>query len=229
MMPFSDKLDLSRFLINNLHLVMFIILGYMLLIVGTASTMWRKLAHANGSSRLKNLRLILFWTFFTNHNQLPRLHLRLLFFFFGLFLFLNCCFVSQSITTDKVTVSTEAIVDSNSKLMKTSKTLAIHPKELELLETAPEGNSFFKHLSQKKNCRLYTLSDLMEMRTNGLHRYVIFSHHIGILYYMSLQSEYAKKIGLVTFYKSSDYFEYLATFRMRRNLDQERRQFINSW
>lgn len=224
--PFSKKLDFAYFLVANLHLLAFIILGFLLIAV--LVTILPKLTHANGSSRLNSLKTILLHTLFVDHNQLPRLHLRMLFLFFNLYIFLNLNFLSSSIKTEKVTVPTEEIVDSISKLIKTPKTLSVDALTLNLkIRTAPEG-SFFKQLSKKHIITANGLNNLKQMKARGLHHYVLFNNHLSIVYIIYLQSQYAKESGLVAFHKLSDYVEELSVYKMRKKLDEERKRFINS-
>ena len=222
--PFSKRLDFAYFLVTNLHLLAFIILGFLL--IALMATIFPKLTHENGSSRPKSLKTILFHTLFIDYNQLPRVHLRLLFLSFSLFLLLNLNFLSNSIKTDKVLVPTDEIVDSISKLIKTPKTLAMDANTLSRFKTAPDGSSF-KQLSKKDVITVNSLKDLNQMKSTGLHRHVIFSSHTELVYLMSLVSEHARDNGLIAFHKSTDYFETLIAFLMRRNFDEKRKRFIN--
>lgn len=84
-----------------------------------------------------------------DHNRLSRDHLKLLLLFYNLFLFFNLNFLGSSITTEKVSIQTDEIVDSASKLIGSTKTLSFNDGELDLIKTAPEG-SFLKRLSGKE-------------------------------------------------------------------------------
>ena len=185
------------------------------------------LTHANGSSPLKSLKLILFRAPFMDHNQLPRVHLRLIFLFFNLFLFHNLKFLGCAIKTNKVTVPTDEIVDSTAKLLDTSKTFALNPNDLFLVKTAPKGH-FLQKLSEKDYLLINGFNGFNQMKTTGLNRFVIFTQKSGAYYFLSLLSQHAKNINAVAFSKYRNYYEHLGNYRMRRSLDEKRKRFINS-
>lgn len=210
---------------NNFRLLAYIILGFLL--ITAVSTVLPKLTHANGSSRLKSLKLILFRAPFMDHNQMPRIHLRLVLLRFNLFLFFNLNFLSSTIKTEKVAVPTFEIVDSDSKLVSSSKTLIIYWKELDLIRKAPKG-SFLSKLSSKKILEVRYIEDLVEMKAKGVKNYVTFAASDGLFHLLNLPSRYANEIGAVEFTKATVYYERLSTVPMRRNLDEKRKRFINS-
>ena len=211
-------------MVSNIPLFVFVILGYLL--VAAAAALLSKLTRTSEVSRWKSLRLVLFRVPFIDHSRLPRLHLKLMLLFFGLFLFFNLNFLAGTISTEKCTVPTDEIVDSVSKLIRTSKTLAFNDGESELVRTAPAG-SFLAKLSGKKNLVLNSSNDLIRMKTNGISNYVIFTNAIIVVFLTNRLSEHARKIGSVAFIKSTDYYERLSVFQMRRSLDEERKRFIN--
>ena len=157
----TKKLDFSYLLTSNLVLLTFIGLGCLL--IAALAAILPRLSYANCSSRLKSLRLVLFSALFTDYKQSPRIHLRLLLLFFGLFLFLNINFISGNVKTDNVTVSTDEIVDSTSRLAATSKTLVVDAQRLDLIKKTPKG-SFLEKLSEKKYFRFKGLHVLNRMK-----------------------------------------------------------------
>lgn len=205
---------------------MFIVLGFLLIVAIT--TIFPKLTHLNGNSPLRSLKLILFRALFMNSNSLPRVHLRLMFLFFNLFLFFNFNFLGGSITTDKVIVRTDEIVDSAAKLICTSKPLLIHWRESDLVKLAPE-RSFLKTISRKKILELNKMNDFLKrIKTTGIDFYVVFAVQSGLVHFMAIMARHAKDVGSVAFLKSTDYYERLAVYEMRKSLEEERKQFINS-
>ena len=134
--PYSEQLDMSTFFISNLHLFAFIILGYLL--IAAIATILPRLVGSNYRSPLKSLRLVLSKASFMDYNRLPRVHLKLMFFFFGLFLFFNLNFIGGIIKTDKCTVDSSDVVDSQAKLIGTSKTLATSMEYINLIKKAPK-------------------------------------------------------------------------------------------
>lgn len=221
----TKNLDLTSFLLNNLWLLAFILLGYLL--IAACATILPRLTFANGGSRLKNLKLLLFRALFMNHNRLPRVHLRLMFLFFGLFLFLDLNFFAFTIKTQKVTVDVDEIVESPAKLLKTSKTLIIDAAENHLFFTSPEG-TLLKRLSEKKIFKVNSLSDLVSIKSKGINSFVAVCREECIYWVMGFLAKTVNDNGSVVFIKATNYYERLVKYLMRKNLDDERKRFINS-
>ena len=192
----------------------------------TITTILAELTHANRGRPLKSPKLRLCRALFLDHDRLPRVHLRLLFLFFDLFLFFNFNFIAGSINTDKCTVPSDGIVDSRSKLLSTPKPLIIDGLEARFVRRAPEG-SFLHRISRKTLFEVNSLRDLDRVKADGISRYVMFDKQRGLVGSMSFLAEQAGRTGSVAFTKTSDY-ERLAAFRMRRSLDNARKRFINS-
>ena len=123
----------------------FIILGYLL--NSAVATILPKPTHAN-ETRWKSFKVVLLKMPFKSYSQLPTIHLKLLFLFFGLFLFFNLNFLSGTIRTEKLSVATEEIVDSTFKLVSTLKTIVISGLTSNLIKKSPKA-SFLKKLSKK--------------------------------------------------------------------------------
>ena len=203
---------------------MFVVLGYLLIAALAAALPC--LTYANCSSRLGSLRLVLFNAPFADYRRLPRVHLRLLLSFFSLFLFFNLIFFGCFITTDNVTVPTDKLVDSTAKLIATSKTLAFRSNDLDLIRMAPDG-SFLKRLSEKNTFLIKRLGDFVRMQTSGINNFIILDNEISLVYYMNILG-HARNRSSVAFLPSTDYYESLVVFLMRRSLGEERKRFIKS-
>ena len=221
--PHSKNPDFFSFLVDNFWLLTYTVLGY-LLIAAVAATL-PKLTPAGGSASLRNLKRLLFRALFMNHNRWPRVHLRLMFLFFSIFLFFNFNFIAGRTQTEKVTVPTDEIVDSASKLLGTSKTLIIDGFMSEILRRAPK-NSLLNGLSGKKLFKVHSLGDLR--RIKAVDEYVLFIKNAALDASMLLLVQPAKRIGSVAFMKATDYFESLVAFQMRRDLDEKRKRLIDS-
>ena len=208
-------MDISSFLVGNVQLLALIVLGYVLL--AAATTILPKLTHANRITRLKSLKLILFRVPFADQSKLPRVHLRLMLLFFSLFLFVNLNLLAGTIKTDKVTVDTDAIVHSASKLLSTPKTLVLHVLELNSMRLAPEG-SFLKRLftSKKQLLVVDSFNDLIRMKANGINNHVIFMDSNFVAFFVDFLSRYANGVA---FFKSTAYYEFLTVYPIRRSLD----------
>lgn len=150
-----------------------------------------------------------------------------MFLFFSFFLFFNCNFIFGAIKTDKVTVQTDQIVDSASKLIDTSKPLNIYKRESSLLLGAPEG-SFLHRLGKKQIVVLRYLSDLIQIQKVGVDRYLYLNEETALPFLMNLLASSAKKANLLAFIKPTGYYEALVSLRVRANLDEERKRYINS-
>ena len=222
--PQSRNLDFAEFFTSNLWLLTSILLGYLL--VGVTTTILFRPTSSDRSIPLKRLRLVLFRALFMDHNKLPGVHLKLIFLFFNFFLFFSHNFLRCAIKTDKVTVPTHEIVDSTPKLLATSKTLVINGVESDFVKSSPDG-SFLKRLSRKKSVKVNNLNDLIRFKTTGVQLYVSFAEEFALAYAMSFTSQFIDDPGSVAFQKSTSYFERLATFPMRRGLDEERKKFIS--
>lgn len=222
--PNSNIFDFSSVLFNNLCLLTMVVLGYLLVVAIT--TALPVLVHAN-CSHLKSLKLVLVRALFMDTQELPSASLRLVFLFFGLFLFFNLNFLSGTVKTDKVTIETDDIIDSSDKLAGTTKTLATGWLGAALMKTAPEG-SFLKKLSKKKILLVDGVVELEKVKSRGIDCCVFFANRIPLAYVMSLLSLHANDIGSIAFAKPTGHYELLTTLYMRRNLDEERKRFINS-
>lgn len=204
--------------------MIFVILAYLLLAITVA--VLPKLVHENCNSRWKSLKLILTRAILKNQDHLTSVHLKLMFLFFNFFIFLILNFLAGSITTDKITVRTEDIVDSPPKLISTSKTVVFGDGEEELVKTAPEG-SFLNRLSKKKFLVLDSAKSFVRIQKE-LNNYVLFTSSLFVVYLTNLFSKHAKKIGSVAFIESIDFYERLCVFQIRKDLEKESKRFINS-
>lgn len=223
MRPNSRSYDLSSFLVENVPLLAYVLLGYLLLAITTA--ILPQLTHANHSSCWKSLKLVLLKVPFMDHSQLPRVHLRIMLFFFSIFLFFQLNFLSNTIKTEKVTIPTDDLIDSPAKLLATTKTLTINQGGLKWLKQAPEGSFLRKLLCVKKIAEI-DAKDLDKMRKN-IDGYLTLEKEIAVVFWMSLFSQDARDSGVVAFLPEVTYYETLDGFTMRRSLEEERERFIN--
>ena len=99
----SDKADLSSFLLQNVLLLVFIAVGYLLvaILVGI-------LLQTMANYRTKIIARIVSSTFFLNYKQLGSVSNKVstLFVFFNLFLFINFEILSCTIKVDKLLINT---------------------------------------------------------------------------------------------------------------------------
>lgn len=224
MKPRSSTLDFSHFLIENVHLLIFAILGYLL--IAAVVVALPKLVHPNYNSRLKSLKLILTRAMLMDPTRLPSVHLKLMFLFHLFFFFFVLNFLAGSITTEKVVIPTDEICNSPSKLIATSKTVVFGDGEEDIVKGAPT-NSFLDKLSKKKILVLDSPRDFVKMQKE-LNNYVFFTNHLLVVFLTRLLSKHANKIGSVAFIDSKDFYERLSVLQMRRGLNKENKRFINS-
>lgn len=220
--PTSRSYDLASFLVQNLSLVAYILLGWLLVVLTT--TIWAKLTRSILNFRRENPKLFLFRVPFIGSSRLQLVHLKLIFWSFSLFLFLNLQLLSSTIQTEKVTVPTDEIVDSPVKLISTSKTLTVGQGGLLMIKQAPT-NSFLGRLSSKEFFEL-SMKKLGHMKTN-IDRYVFLGDEVGLSQLIGLLSRHAHSVGMVAFRNPTVYYETLLGFKMRRNLKAKLRKFIN--
>ena len=100
--------------------------------------------------------------------------------FLSFFLLFCLIFISGSIKIDKFSVPTDQLVDSTIKLIDTSKQLALHPKELNSVKSAPQG-SLLERLSKKDILLVDGLDGLDRIKAE-INDFVIFGDQTRAIY-----------------------------------------------
>jgi hypothetical protein len=142
------KVDFSSFLVENINLLFYIFIGYLLISIFNFSFL--KIHHSK-ISYLNKLKLAFFNFYQFDLNQMSLFNSKfiLIFLFFRIFLFFNLNILTNTIKTDKVVIDTKLIIDSINKLSQTSLILGFLDDEEFIFKNAPK-NSFLKKLYQTK-------------------------------------------------------------------------------
>lgn len=127
------------------------------------------------------------------------------------------------IKTDKVTVPTDQIIDSQAKLLDTTKTLVLGNGILRLVKQAPD-DSFLRRLSTKS---LLEPDGYLERMKEQLDNYVAFGNKIELIHLIINLSQHARQIGAVAFISPTFFYEALQGFKMRKSLEAEQKRSIN--
>ena len=125
-------------------------------------------------------------------------------------------------------IDTSEIIDSTVKLLATNKILTFYSDDKAFLINAPNGSFLNKLSNNKEYCHLSTASfldyiDLFDKR--GIYSHYFFTKELSIAYSMSALSSYA--FDLVSFVKSKIYYETLNVFYYRKNLEKDKKAFID--
>lgn len=222
--PHSKALDISSLFVSNLQLFAYIILGFLLF--ATTTTICSKLTeHSNVRPfSLKSLKRTFLAALFMEHPKVSSVHRRLLWLFFGFFIFFHLNFLSGTIKTEGITVSTDELVDSASKLADTSRVILTSFLGAAIIKRAPK-KTFLSKLSEKQFLIAY-LRDLL--RVKRINNYLILTEPISMAFVLNFLYERSNQRDFVVFAKSNSYFEILEGLLMRSSLDEEKKRFINN-
>ena len=223
--PSTEKTDFSSFLYNNLNLLLIIAIGYLLIKLSTL--IFLKLSCHN--SFVKNLRFTLSKIFGTNQRASI---IGLLILSLNLFVFFNLNFLTGSIQTESVIVNTTQLLDSTDKIMNNDKTLVILYFEERILSDAT-SNSFLKKLydkKQKENSifvirQSFNANNLNKFIHQGLTNFLIFSDDSTLIFFLTFFSDFLPS-NSISFIESTNYYESLSVFTIRRNLNEDKKKLI---
>ena len=119
-------------------------------------------------------------------------------------------------------------MDSISKLVHTPKTLGIIFDERYLFIDPPDPSLLHK-MSKKKRILLgLKMEEDVKAVVQNIPSYVFFTKSDSLLFIFSVLAAISHTKNLVAFSEYKSYHESLGFFYMRRNLDEERKQFIRS-
>lgn len=162
---------------------------------------------------------------FIDLSRMPHAQLRLIFISVSLYLFFSFNLLNASIRTDNLSVSTDQIINSASKLIETSKILMMEGHHFHFLKTAPKG-SFLNKLSRKKIFVYRGSREDKERLKANRNNYIIFTSEVGLGYFMNVHAYFAHSVHSIAFVKLTGYHEILTCYQMRRSLDEERKRHI---
>ena len=230
--PNNSKTDLSSFLIENWNLVFYMLIGYLLLFFFSyffAKKLFPFL------SPLKKSKLVLFKLLFDDYTQLRAFSPKtaLISLFFNLFLFILINFLTNFIKTDSVIVNTDELIDSNEKLLSTSKILFAGIFEISYFINFPKNSLLFKVFNRKKeNYQYFTtesnLTKIYEIMDKGESSTLfIFGTKPTVLITLLSLAECTK--NSIIFMKPTIYHEKIYVYNMRKKLEKIKKKFINQW
>ena len=157
----------------------------------------------------------------------------LIFLFFNFFLFILINLLANFIKTEAVIVNTDELIDSNEKLLTTSKILLSFDWELRYLSTLPKNSLLFKFVTRKKENYQYVtpesnLTKIQKMIKKGeSSSFFVFSTKPSVLMNLIVLAKYTK--NPIIFVKPTSYQEKTYVYYMRKNLEKNKKKFINQW
>ena len=226
-----EKSDFSLFLFENLNLLSYILIGY-LLIFFFGFICFRKLFPF--LNPLKNLKLISSKLLFNDHIQIRKLSPKFAFIllFFNFFLFILINLLTSFIKTDKVTLNTGELIDSNDKILCNSKILYMNNNNFKQFSHFPKSSLLFKLVKRKKEQNQY-LTHLNQAKIDEIIKkgqsssVLIFDNRQRLFNSLLLFSMFTK--NPIIFMKLGNYHQNIYVYFMRRRLDKNKKKFINHW
>ena len=226
-----EESDFSSFLFENLNLLSYILIGYLLLFF-YGFIFFKK--HFPFLNPLKKLKIISSKLLFNNHIQLRKLSPKFAYIllFFNLFLFILIQLLTNFIKTDKVTLNTDELIDSNDKILSNSKILYTRIENLRQFSHFPESSLLFKLMKRKKEQNQY-LTKLNQTKIDEIIKkgqsssVLIFENRPMLLNSLLLFSMFTK--NPIIFMKLGNYHQNIYVYFMRRRLDKNKKKFINQW
>ena len=226
-----EESDFSSFLFENLNLLSYILIGYFLLFFFGFICFKKLFPFLNP---LKKLKLISSKLLFNNHIQLRKLSPKFAYIllFFNLFLFILIQLLTNFIKTDKVTLNTDELIDTNEKILSNSKILYTRIENLRQFSHFPESSLLFKLVKRKKEQDQY-LTKLNQTKIDEIIKkgqsssILIFENRPMLLNFLLSFSMFTK--NPIIFLKSGNYHQNIYVYFMRRRLDKNKKKFINQW
>ena len=226
------KTDLSLFLIENWNLVSYMLIGYLLLFFFSfifAKKLFPFL------SPLKKSKLISSKLLHDDYTQLRAFSskIALIFLFFNLFLFILINLLTNFIKTEAVIVNTDELIDSNEKLLTTSKILLTRDERIRYLSTFSKNSLLFKLVARKKENYQYVTQESNRTKITEIvyigesSSFFVFENKPTVLLYLITLAMYTK--NPIIFMKSNSYHELKYVYWLRKNLEKNKKKFINQW
>ena len=225
-----EKSDFSAFLFDNINLLSYILIGYLLIFIITFILL-PKVSH----NSLKNRKLILTKILFFNYNQLRTLSskIALIFLFFNLFIFILTNMLTNFIKTDAVIVNTDELIDTDDKLLKTTKIFAIDPKNANFFRGNQNQNSLLTKLVNQKikedKCLIINSSGIKKFNhiisKNELPSLFVFGGKHALLKLVSDILPLTK--NQFAFKSKHSYYDSVLVIYLRKNLKATDKNFIH--
>ena len=186
-------------------------------------------------SPLKKSKLVSSKLLYDDYTQLRAFSskIALIFLFFNLFLFILINLLTNFIKTGAVIVNTNELIDSNEKLLTTSKILLTRDYEFRYLSTLPKNSLLFKFVTRKKENYQYVTPEsnntkMWEIIKKGeSSSFFIFDTKPTVLLFLITLAMYTK--NPIIFMKPTSYNELNYVYYIRKNLEKNKKKFINQW
>ena len=229
--PNNSKTDLSSFLVQNWNLLSYMLIGYLLLFFFSYIFLKKLFPFL---SPLKKSKLISSKFFYDDYTQLRAFSskIALIFLFFNFFLFILINLLTNFIQTEAVIVNTDQLIDSNEKLLSTPKILYATIFKFYYFSNSPKNSLLFKFFTRKKeNNQCLTESNstkILEIIKKGESSSLFFyKPRPFLLATLGFVAEYTK--NPIIFVKPTSYHEIIWVYYMRKNLEKNKKKFINQW
>lgn len=192
-----ENSDLSSFLFENINVLVYILIGYLLLFVSSFVFLKKVLPKYRS---FKISKLFLNKLLFLDSNQLRQLscEIALIFIFFSLFLFIVTNILSNLIKTNKVVVNTDEFIDSIEKLFTTKKSFTFQPEDLPYFNRTSKSSFLYKfyHKKIERENRFVSLDDQTKFRqfmmNNKLNSLFFFMKQSGMLIVLAFISPFTR-------------------------------------
>ena len=227
-----EKADFSSFLFENWNLLSYMLIDYLLLFFFSYIFL-RKLFHL--FSPLKKSKLILSKLLYGDYTQIRALspEVAIIFLFFNLFLFILISLLTNFIKTDAVIVNTDEIIDSDEKLLSTSKIIFTQYHLLEYFNSFPKNSLLFKLFKRKREdnqyiTREFNATEIVKIIFTGKSSSLfVFDTKMSVFFSLWGCAMYMK--NPIIFKKHTNYHEIYFIYQMRKKLEKNKKKFINQW
>ena len=186
-------------------------------------------------SPIKKSKLISSKILYDDYTQLREFSskIALIFLFFNLFLFILINLLTNFIKTGAVIVNTDELIDSNEKLLTTSKILFTTDDKIRYLSTFSKNSLLFKLVARKKENYQYVtkvsnMTKIWEIIEKGeSSSFFIYETKPTVLGYLITLAMHTK--NPIIFVKPTSYQEGKYVYGLRKNLEKNKKKFINQW
>ena len=224
--------DSSSFLYENFNLVSYMLIGYFLLFFFSyifAKKLFPFL------SPLKKSKLISRKLLYDDYTQLRAFSskIALIILFFNFFIFILIILLINFINTKTVIVNTDEIIDSNEKLLSTSKILVTSEEKLTYYKHFPNDSLLFKFIKRIKKNNQYLIPEFNRTKIYKIIRegesssLFVFNNKQVLLYNLFVIAAFKK--NPIIFMKPSTYHETTFVYHMSKKLEKNKKKFIRQW
>ena len=215
-----EKSDFLSFLFENLNILTYILIGYLLCLIAVAF-LFQKFKFKRSLSLL-----------FQDYRQLCSLSskIAIIVLSFNLFLFILITSLKSFINTNKILINTDEFLNSNEKLIETSKILTIFSYHLKTFRKGAKSSLLTKLINRKIKEKKYLIFGLnaIELREKFLKNdvpslFFLFEKRL-LLHYISLYLPLTR--NQIVFKKLTNLFEQIQVIFLSKSLKSGDKKFI---